>query len=230
MKAIELIVRSMFLAGIGSRGFNQSDSQEAKDGLFFLRLIMKEKSITGDYIPYYSHLNGVFVPSQESYFIANLTSVETASYSIQGVRYSINNVNRDYYFGAPRVNNVPSLPYMYYWERTNGGAQIYFYFLPKENWQFQVTGKLDLQDVNYDDELNDFFDEWFQSYLMFELANRYCQFYLMTLNPSVAEQLEIFKVQLRTINPLDLTLQKTSTLSGYPTFNYALANWPGWVT
>lgn len=232
MKVTELIARALFLAGIDGRDLDQATSGQGKDGLFFLNMLLAEKSITTQYIPYISHTTFNSVVGQELYVIPNLVDLEVLSFEWQTVRYYLTPQPRKPYFAPPRANNVKSLPLYYYAERSNEGMRIYLYFLPDNNqYEFQITGKYALSQVGYDDDLSLTLELWYQSYLMYELAKRICDFYNITLPPQAAMQLEEFKSQIRNINPMDLTITSISTLNNGSFLNYGQVNiGKGWTT
>lgn len=231
MKVVELIARALYLSGIAARGLDVVQSDQGKDGLFFLNLLLSEKSMTDSFIPYISHLEIPTVVGQQIYFVNGLISIDAITFSLQTARYSLRRSTRRDYFGSARAEGIESLPYHYYAERANNGTNIYLYFLPEGIYPLKITGKSNLASVTYDDELNLYFEGFYQSYLMYQLAKRLCDFYLMSFPPQAQEQLEIFEAQIRDLNPMDVSLQKLSTLDKTGSFNYAQANLgKGWTT
>ena len=230
MKAVELINRAYVLSGIVARNLSQVQGSEGIDGLFWLNQLLAEKSMTGDYIPYYGHQEFNGIPGVENYFVPRLVTVDVITFNIGDVRYSLRPSNRREYWGSSRANNISSLPYHYYAERVNNGMSIYFYFEPADAYLFTATGLLTLTDVANDDDLDDTLDKFYQSFLMFELAERLCQWKKISLPPATQEQLDKFRSDLYDLNPVDYRLSKQSLISHGNTLSYAqIAFGRGWT-
>ena len=60
-----------------------------------------------------------------------------------GTLYQMFDVGMVNYFGSPRAQNIQSLPYTYNVQRQLNASSIYMYFLPNENYAFQIWGNLD---------------------------------------------------------------------------------------
>lgn len=230
MKAVELINRAYVLSGIVARDLEQVQGSEGKDGIFWLNQLIAEKSMTGDHIPYYGHLSFTGVIGQEKYFVEGLITADAITFNIGDIRYSLKPSPRRMYFGQSRADNINSLPYQYYSERVNNGMDIYFYFNPAGAYEFKVTGLIALSQVDNDDELDTMMDKFYQSFLMFELAERLAQWKKISLPPSTSSQLEKFRSQLYDLNPQDYTLRVRSLISSRGAFNYAAVNFGrGWT-
>ena len=230
MKAVELINRAYYLSGIVARDLSDVQGSEDKDGLFWLNQLIAEKSINGDYIPYYGHMEFNGQAGIENYFVPSLITCEVITFNIGSVRYELRPSNRRLYWGSSRAENVSSLPYQYYAERVNGGMSIYFYFKPAGNYLFTATGLVALSKVDNDDELDDLIDTFYQSFLMFELAERLCQWKTISLPPDTQKQLDKFRSNLYDLNPVDYRLTKKSLLSSRSAMSYAqIAFGRGWT-
>jgi hypothetical protein len=226
-----LIANAWILAGIVARDLDDVSGSQGADGLFWLNQILAEKSITARYIPFYTHNVFNTVVGQETYFVANLVELETATFNIGPVRFEMRLDNRRHYFGAPRVDNIESLPYHYYFERVLGGGNIYLYFIPNTIYPIKVTGRFALNQVAATDDLSTQVDAFYQSYLMYELANRLCDWYKISLPPSTLAQLKKFDDTFADLNPMDFTIKTTSTLTKNGGFNWGQVNiGRGWTT
>lgn len=225
MKAGVIIQRALNLSGILSRSLEEQDDEEGATGLFWLNMLLAEKSATGVLLPYFGHIDIVPVVGQEIYFIPNLTTAEILTFKIQGVRYSVTNTTRYKYLGTPRADNIESLPFQWYWERVNGGMNIYLYFKPSNQIEnIQVTGLLGLQNVIFSTELNDFLDTFYQNFLIFELAEALCLAYKISTPPETKAKLARLRKEMVTINPRDFKLKKKSLLGSGGILTYAQVN------
>ena len=77
----------------------------------------------------------------EKYFIPGLVGIDTLVFYIQNVRYSMQFEKRNLYFGSPRVQNINSLPFEWYFERAIGGGNLYIYFLLRVNLHERLIHK-----------------------------------------------------------------------------------------
>jgi hypothetical protein len=220
----QVITQAAYLSGVTARGLSIVNSEEGTDGLFFLNLLLSEKGIMGDYIPYYTFFQFPTVAGQETYFVPNLATADTITFNDESVRYVLIPTNRRTYFGAPRANAIQSLPYICYLETVLGGANIWFYFLPNQVYTINVEGRFQLSSVTYATDLDTYFDLAFQSLLIYELTERFCESFLISMNPTVKQRLEQLKSQWRDRNYLDLNQQKVSTLAKFGGFSYAQVN------
>jgi hypothetical protein len=229
--ANQLINYAWVLAGIVARDLDEVSGSQGADGLFWLNQILAEKSITARYIPFYTHYTFPTVVGQEIYFVPNIVELETLTFNIDVVRFEMRLDNRRHYFGAPRVDNIESLPYHYYFERVLGGGNIYLYFIPNKIYTMKAVGRFALTQVAATDDLSTQLDAFYQSYLMYELANRLCDWYKISLPPATEKQLIAFRDQFEDLNPMDLTIKTTSTLTKNGGFNWGQVNiGRGWTT
>lgn len=231
MKAVEVINRAYILSGIVARDLDSVQGSEGEDGIFWLNQLLSEQSITGDQLPYYGHLSFNSVNGQKQYFVSGLITIDTITFNIGSIRYSIRGENRRTYWGESRAEDVESLPYAFYYERVNGGMNIYFYFTPSGITNFTATGLVSIPQVTNDTELNNIVDAFYQSYLMFLLAERLCQWKKISLPPATQIQLDKFRRNLFNLNPKDFTLSYRSLLGLRGYINYAQANiGKGWTS
>lgn len=230
MLVVELINRAYVLAGIVARDLDQVEGSEGRDGLFWINQLLDEMSMTGRYIPYESYTAVTAVIGQEIYNVPGLVILETMTFNIGDVRYEMRRDNRRHYFGAPRVDNILALPFHYYSERVVGGTNVYLYFKPQSAYVLKIKGKSALGNVTNDTELDLVVDKFYQSYLMYLLAERLCDWFKLSFPPSTKQKLREFENQLRDLNPIDFTTTKISTLAKGASISYAQANiGKGWT-
>jgi hypothetical protein len=151
----KLIAEAFYTSGIVSREFQTVAGDQEQTAFDKLNEILTDTLIEDDMIPYFTTgYNFSLVPNQESYFIPNLTSIETFTFFIDSVRYSTNKRQQDKYYGSARAQNISSLPFSWHLERVPGGAQLFLYFFPQSNYPAQITGWFTLQSVSLFQDLN----------------------------------------------------------------------------
>ena len=150
---------------------------------------------------------------QEEYTIPGLILVDVITFNIGDVRYSMRKIQRNEYFGSPRVDNIDSLPYSYHVERIKGGTKIYLYFGPSEVYPLNITGKFALSSVTADDVISDTLDQFYISYLTYALAKRICDFNSQEFSAQKMQTLRELEEQLIEVSPQDFRVLKKSTLS-----------------
>ncbi len=226
MTAIELISSAYYLSGVVSRQLESVDSSQLSDGLEMLNDILAEKTAKGLEIPYYDpEYELQTVSGQEKYFVPGLIETESVTYSIGDVRYSAERVERKRYFGSSRVNNVSSLPDTYHVERKKGGSDLYFYYSPSAIYDIRVTGKFSLQSVTLNSDLNDTLEQFYISYLRYELAKRICDFYNLDFSAGKVKTLNDLEKNIFQVATPDMTSKKVSLFDGDSVgVNYAYAN------
>ncbi len=191
-------------------------------------MILTEKSANSMLLPYFAHIDMTAVPGQEVYFVPNISTAEILTFKIQGVRYSVRGEPRYKYFGTPRADNITSLPFMWYWERVNGGMNIYVYFKTSEQIEeLNLTGLQEFSSVIFSTEMNDFLDLFYQNFLIFELAEAMCIFYKISLPPDTKMKLARLRKEVTNINPRDFSIKKRSLLGGGGLLTYAQVNYGG---
>lgn len=230
--SLQLITSSYYLSGVVSQIFETVEAEQVSIGFTILNDLLDEKVADEGMIPYTSKgtFNGVI--GQEVYSIENLISIDTLTFFKDSVRYSLTSIPRDKYFGSPRVENINTLPYSYHLERNFGGATIYVFFPPDEAYNFEWWGKSRLNNVTLAQDLSLTLDGFYRNYLKYLLAQRICDENSSPVPPRVEAQLIKFHRMIDSkLSPMDLSMQKVSTLSRdyYPDpYQYAnLGN--GWL-
>jgi len=227
----ELITRAYYLSGIVARDFQTVSGSQINDGLQMLNDLLDVKTAQQRFIPYFTTYDFNTVIGQEIYYTANLISVETLTFAIGVVRYSLQRVERKEYFGTPRVNNIQTLPYSYYVERQFGGANVYLYFVPSQIFAMELVGKFSLADVVLGQDLSLTIDLFYIEYLRFALAEYICLEYNRDFQPQNAAKLLEYENMITDISPIDLSMTKVSNMQrGNGMDIWGLANLSkGWV-
>lgn len=206
----DLITKSYYLSGKVSRDFETLSGSDLEDGLMLLNFILSELGSNGRYIPYYDRYQFDTVVGQEVYFVENLTELETITFNLQDVRFSMLYRNRDRYFGYPRIDNLQALPVTYTTERTLNGMNVYLYFTPNQIYTIKITGQFTIGPFTYDEDLSTKLDSFFQQYLIYKLASRICEYNSITFDTNKMMTLMALEKKIPEVNIRDLTCEKTS--------------------
>lgn len=224
MLARKLISDSYFISGIVARDFETVSGSQVTDALDIINDIISEKSLSGEGIPYYSHLLLPLISGQEDYFVSGLIETEVVTYQLRNVRYTMIQATRNGYFNQARTLDTPSLPYTFYPEREKGGTRLYFYFLPTPNLTAEITGRFSLSELALDTELNDIFDRFYISYLKYELAYRLANFFGYPFSPEDEKTRRKLEKKINRVTGIDTSIRKTSSFPSIPNWNYAWSN------
>jgi hypothetical protein len=229
---LQLINNAYYESGIVSRGFETVSGQQATDGLEFLNELLQDKTVDNCLIPYYLELDFAAVIGQEKYFIPNLIEIDTFVFFIDTIRYQTQNRGRREYFGTSRANNIQSLPGSWHMERCFGGANLYIYFIPNQNFPLTIWGQFRLQNVVINQDLSLTLDQFYITYLKYDLAMRLCTEYNYSVPPGVAKQHAAYVDKIsKKSGPLDLNIIKLSSLQKRGGINYGQINLGhGWIT
>lgn len=224
----QLITRAYYLSGIVARDFQTVTGDQLTDGLTMLNALLDVKAGQQRFIPYFSVYDFSSVVGQENYTITNLLSVETLTFAIGPVRYSMLPMPRKSYYGSGRVNNLQSLSFTYHVERCHDGSIISLYPLPQNIYAMQLTGKFSLADVILGQDLSATLDLFYIEYLRYGLAEYICNEYNVEFQN--ASKLLEYENMISDISPLDLTMTKLSTMQKETGINYGFVNLSGgWV-
>ncbi len=223
--ARQLITRAYYLSGIVSRQLQTVAGDQITNGFELLNDMMAFKSAHQRLIPYYKEYAFNAVTGQEKYNIPNLVLAETLTFNIGPVRYSMRDTSRKKYFGTARVDNIESLPFNWHIERTFGGADLYIYFIPNTNYPLKLWGKFGFDEIaTVDDDLSLLYDKFYLTYMRYALAEYICEDSRITFSAQSAAHLKEFERALTDISPMDLTMDKLSTLRRRYSLSYADVN------
>lgn len=220
-----LITRSWYLSGIVARNAQSVSGDQITDGLTLLNALLDWKSVDTALIPYWTYNTSYStIAGIETYFIANCLAIESVTFNIDVVRYGMENVSRRTYFGSTRVDNVSTLPFNWYFNRSEGGGTLYLYFIPAAIYPLKIMGKFGFTDVTLTTDLTTVYDGSYIEYLRYALAEYMCSEYGVIFNPQSEKLLRRLEHQLLDVSPPDLSIQKASILSDYPGLNWGDIN------
>lgn len=228
--AQELVTEAFFLSQIVSKDFQTVSDPQLQTGLNRLNGFIGNKGAKTKMIPFYQVVNGNFIAGQEVYFIPNLVHIETLTFFLlnvdetNSVRFEMSEETRYRYFATGRAENVKSLPYQWHLERVYGGSNLYVYFLPQENYPYQMNAKFLLDSVALNQDLSLIFERSYIEYMLYGLAVLLCEYYDVMPPISVIQQFKDYESDLMTQSPIDLTMRKISSFGGGVGLLYADAN------
>jgi len=227
--ALELITRAYYLSQVVARGLQVVTGEQITDGLHLLNADLEYKSTDLRLIPYFERFEFDTVQGQEEYFIDNLLYVDSLTFNISNVRYSLLEFTRKEYFAVPRIDNVQSLPYCYRVERERGGARIYLYFVPNQVYNMRMSGKFALTDVTLTTDMSLIYDNFYLEWLRYSLAIKICEDYGATVPDATRMKYMEMTKKLMDVSPADLSIQKRGYFNNSPVMDWQLYNIPGWV-
>ncbi len=149
----QLITGAYYAAGVVSREFETVNNTQLSDGLQWLNDILTEKRVDDGMIPYETTYTFASQIGVKTYFIPNLIQIDTLVFFLDNVRYAMVYTKRNQFFGAPRVENITSLPFQWYFERKVGGGNLHIYFGPDRNYPMEVHGIFGLESVTANQDL-----------------------------------------------------------------------------
>src|ERR1700722_4079067 len=100
--AQQLVASAWYLSGIVSRGLETVSYEQLTDGLERLNTILDIATSNMGLIPYFMEYQFTAVIGQEIYFVPELVEIETLTFNIGPVRYSILPASREAYFATGR--------------------------------------------------------------------------------------------------------------------------------
>lgn len=206
--ALQLINRAYYLSQVVSRQLQTVSGEQVTDGQFLLNALLNYKSTDLRLIPYFQRATFPTVQGQEEYFIDNLLYVDSLTFNLGTVRYSLIENTRKEYFDGPRIDDVQSLPYCYRVERELGGARIFLYFVPDTVYTMKLSGKYALTEVSLTTDLSLLYDQFYIEYLRYSLAQEICEDYGATFPDESKMKLSAMEKKLMEVSPPDLSIQK----------------------
>lgn len=149
----QLITGSYYAAGVVSREFETISATQLSDGLGWLNDILAEKRVDDAMIPYETMYTFTSQVGIKVYFIPDLIEIDTLVFYLDQVRYAMVYTKRNQFFGSPRVENIQTLPFEWYFERKTGGGNLHIYFAPDKNYPMEVHGIFGLSSVSANQDL-----------------------------------------------------------------------------
>lgn len=225
-----LINRAWYLSGIVGRGLETVSGEQVTDGLFLLNALLDFKATDTKLIPYYEYYPMTLVQGQELYFIPGLVQIETFNFYIGNVRYPTTEMQRVDYFGNGRVEGIQSLPFVWNFERVEGGGNLRVYYAPMGNYAASISGKFALTNVTEFQDLSLTYDGFYIEYLRYALAEYMCQYYDVSFSEDKRMMMRKMEKKLTWVSPPDLSMQKTNFISSGVALNWAQTNLgKGWT-
>jgi len=226
-----LISDAYYKSGVRSRDFQTPSGADISVGLNLLNEILTDKTVDNSMIPFESTYAFNATIDDDSYPIANLVSIDTFTFFINGVRFATKYSERNEFFGTGRPTNVQSLPFEWYFERGLGGGTLHVYFKPDQAFPLEIHGVFRLSEVALGQDLSLTIDTFYRSYLKYELAAAICTEFNYGVPAGVSSKLAEYRSWIaKNSRKLDLTMQKRSTLSTGYFLNYAWINFGGgWI-
>lgn len=223
----KLITNAYYLSGKVAPDLETVSGPDFARGFEMLNKVLADKFADVRLIPYYSLLTIDTIPGQETYYVPRLVSLSSCTFNIGTVRYPMTNLGRVDYFATARVDNINSLPVTYHAERVLGGTNIFLYFLPAQNYPLNIVGKFALLNLTPEEAEIDLlltYDYDYISYLEYSLSSYICQFFGISLPANIQNQLWQYEAKLRDLSPIDLTIQKRTTMGGSGGWNWGDVN------
>ena len=227
--ALQLITRAYYLSQVVSRQLQTVSGEQVTDGLYLLNALLDYKRTDLRLIPYFKRYEFNSVAGQEEYFIDNLLYVDSLTFNIGTVRYSMYEMTRKEYFSTPRVDNIQSLPFSYRIERELDGARIFMYFVPAAVYQMKLSGKFALSEVTLQTDLTTEYDTYYIEYLRYALAKMICEEWGATFPDESKKKFESMEKKLMDVSPPDLSIQKRTFFNKGHTIDWQYCNIPGWL-
>ncbi len=227
--ALQLITRAYYLSQVVSRDLQTVSASQTTDGLYLLNALLEYKSTDLRLIPYFQRYEFDTVQGTEEYFVENLLYVDSLTFSLQDVRYSLIENTRKEFFDGPRIENVQSLPYCYRVERELGGSRIFLYFVPDAVYTMKLSGKFGFTSVSLTTDLSLTYDAYYIEYLRYSLAQEITEEWGVTFPDQSKKKLDSMQKKLMEVSPPDLSIQKRGYFNCMPALDWQLLNIPGWV-
>jgi hypothetical protein len=136
----QLISDAYYASGVVSKEFETVSGGQFSDALQWVNDIISDKDVNQSMVPYETTYTFTANIGQEKYFIPNLISIDTIVFYKDTVRYALTYTKRNAYFGSPRVQNINSLPFDWYFERQTNGGNLFIYFNPDQTYPFEIHG------------------------------------------------------------------------------------------
>lgn len=219
-----LISRAWVLSGIVARELQGVQGNQSSDGLYLLNELLAIKAADISLIPYYQHTELTLLPNVNTYFVENLVALESMTFNIGSVRYSMQPVGRTEFFGSSRALDIKSIPFEWYSERVENGSNVYVYFTPDQTYEANLNGKYGLTNVTLATDLSNTYDTFYLAYLRYALAEYMCEYYEQTFPADKQKTLITIIKKLKNVSPPDLSLEKSSNLGKRQTINYGDVN------
>ena len=210
----ELITDAYYLSRVVAREFETVSSSQTKAGLSMLNEVISDHNISSAMLPYYDEITLPVSAGEDQVFFQNMVTVETITILNGDVRHSLNRVGRDRFFNEPRVNNIRSLPYMYFYETRRISGVLNLYYSPDKDYVLTITGKRFQNPVALDFDMNNLFARFYTAYIKYALAERICNDNNITVNQGLQKILDYYQREISNMNPTDFSVNIANPYSG----------------
>lgn len=223
--AQQLITFAFNLSNVVSIDLQTLTNSQLNQGLDRLNGILASLTSNMQLVPFWQQYNFTAVQGQEKYPIPGLIQIETLTFALDVIRYSMRCLSREEYQGTSRANNIESLPNTYYMERYNGGGTVFLYFLPDQNtYDMVLWGKFMLTNVSANQDLTLQFEGFFIEYLKYKLASYVAALYNVSFPLEHEKTLATYEQSIKNVSALSLTMKKVSAFTNVSAFNYGDVN------
>lgn len=222
--ALQLITRAYYLSQILSRQLQTPTGDQITDGLYLLNADLDYKSTDLRLIPYFQRTTFNTVQGVGEYFVDGLLYVDSLTFNLGTVRYSLIENTRREFFSGPRIDDVQSLPYCYRTERELDGTRIFLYFIPNDVYIMKLSGKYRLPTVTLTTDMSLTYDEFYLEWLRYSLAVKICEEYGASVPDATRMKYMEMTKKLMDVSPADLSIQKRGYYGGSPVLSWQQIN------
>lgn len=213
--AQEVAADALYESGIVARDMETPSASQIKDAIKQINYILSQEATNLGLNPYYDTYHFTAVIGEEKNFIPNLIQPETVTYTqaSNNIRYPMEWLPRDKYFGSGRLNNIETYPTMWFSEPGFGGATLYVYPLPNVAYNFEIHAKFRLQMVTQFQDLSLTLEKEFIDYITHRCAQRMCAIQGFPLPDNIKALITESESYLKSLMaPPDYSLKRHSTL------------------
>jgi hypothetical protein len=218
MLASELIAKSWYFSGIVARGFESVSGQELEDGLMLLNDLLAANNMLGNKFPYQSDITLNTIAGQFSYDVQGLIKITSITFKDGSLRWGMIRDSRRDFQGSTRVDDIESLPYHYHEERALNKMIVNLYFIPDKAYEINIHGLFKYPVVSLSADVSSLFEDFYITYLVYELASWICDFRDVDLPARVERRRKILEDNVKQVFVPDMKSVKVNALpsSGSP--------------
>lgn len=222
---LKLITNAYYSSGILARSLETITGEQGSDGLFFLNEILAKKRIEDGTLPFYTQHDFILTAGEQTIFIENLTECELLTFEKNSFRYAMYNQNRREYWGTPKPLGIETLPSYFTIDRVKGGSNLSVTFSPDQDYPASLWGLFALDSVTLFQDLSLTFDEYYISYLRYDLAVTLCAEFDQPVPPQLYAKLgEYDKAIRKRSGYIDLKNTSISTMGAKLTIGWGQVN------
>lgn len=224
---LQLLVKAYNASGINSQGFKSLTPLQTENGLYLFNVMLSDKTVDTSMLLYWKKLDGAFIGGTDTYFIPRLIQVQVLTFFLSDgtVRYPTQAQNLEQFMGSARSMNTDSLPFTYYVNKVNGGANLYVYFVPNQDYPYQIWGQFELQNVTLFEDIETLFPLYYRNFLTLQLAKEICVYGNYSVPAPVIEKLAEYRKTIG-VNGIvqDLSMNMISSIRNPNFINWGQIN------